>query len=209
MTPLGPLLAQRGGGATGVGAGGSSGAGGAGAGAGAAGVAASSVRAGPPGAAATEQDTAGPSSGWPRRIWHGPVMPIRSTRSWPRYVPLVLPASSSSHWPPAARKTACSQDTICSSTTRSDRGSRPTRYVNPGSSVWSDPWIRTTRAGATTGAASRSAVTHPLYVAFAGKWEPPQVGNPNGDGTETDGSRHHDLRAPAHRGHRGVLGDRP
>ena len=86
----------------------------------------------PAGAAASEQDTAGPRSGWPRRIRHAPVISTRSTRSRPTNVPLVLPASSSSHWPLSARKTACSQETVGSSSTRSDWGSRPIRYRDPG-----------------------------------------------------------------------------
>ena len=77
------------------------------------------------GGSVIEQDRTGPASGWPRRTWQVSVISTRRTR-WPTAnVPLVLLASSSSHWPSVVVKIACRQDTNGSSTTMSAAGSRP------------------------------------------------------------------------------------
>ena len=77
------------------------------------------------GAPVTMKETTGPASGWPSRTWQESVISSCRTRCLPANVPLVLPASSSSHRPPAAFKTACRQETSGSSTTMSDTGLRP------------------------------------------------------------------------------------
>ena len=108
---------------------------------------AAAAAAGGAGAPVTEQETTGPASGWPSRIWQESAISSCRTRCLSANVPLVLPASSSSHRPSATFKTACRQETRGSSTTMSDTGSRPIMYSRSGRKVTLEPWARTTSCG--------------------------------------------------------------
>ena len=88
----------------------------------------------------------GPSSGLPRRTTQSAAIGIRSIRCSPMKVPFVLPTSSRSHPSPSTRSTACRHETRESSTTMSDLGSRPMRYVLPLCSVCSERLVRTRRS---------------------------------------------------------------
>ena len=90
---------------------------------------------------------AGPSSRLPKCSTQSSVISNRSICRDATNVPFVLPQSSANHAPPSAHSTAWFQDTRMSSTTKSDCGSRPTRYDGPDRSVFSVPWISTTSIG--------------------------------------------------------------